>query len=139
MIITVLLVLQKIIGYIYLLKYSYIFMYICACVYIFMYDNNNNAKIMVFNLRFFVYECMRVCIYVRWYDQGEREFCRFDKSFKRLKNLVERPAVLRRDRGKKEERNCRVWRVCQSGRVKRGRKFEIQGRVWRYILEGNYR
>jgi len=57
----------------------------------------------------------------------ERENLADDESFKRLKNLIERPAVLRRNEGKREGTNCKVWRVCQSGRVRRGRKFEIQG------------
>jgi len=54
----------------------------------------------------------------------ERENFADSASFKRLKNLI-----LRRDGEKRKGRNCGVWRVCQSGRVRRGRKFEIQGRI----------
>jgi len=75
---------------------------------------------------------------VRWCDQEKGEPCRFDESFKRLKNFIERPAVLRRDGGKREERNYGMWKVCQRGRVRRGRKFEIQGRMKVYS-GGNYR
>jgi len=46
------------------------------------------------------------------------------ESFKRLKNFIERPAVLRRDGGKKREGTV-GRKVCQSGKVRRGRKFEI--------------
>jgi len=42
---------------------------------------------------------------VRWCDRGEGESCRFGESFKRLKNLVERLAILRKDGGKRERRN----------------------------------
>jgi len=43
--------------------------------------------------------------------QEEEELCSFGESFKRLKNLVERLAVLRKHRGKREGRNCGVWRI----------------------------
>jgi len=43
--------------------------------------------------------------------QGKREPCRFGEDFKRLKNLVERSAVLRKDGGEKEREGIAGWRV----------------------------
>jgi len=56
--------------------------------------------------------------------EEEGEPCRFDEDFKKLKNL-ERSVVFKRDGGKKERRNCGLWRVYQSRRIRRGRKFKI--------------
>jgi len=48
---------------------------------------------------------------------------RLGERLKKLKNLFERSVILRRDKGKRKRRNCELWRVYQSRRIRRGKKF----------------
>jgi len=130
MIIIVLWVLQKRIGYIYLFWYIliYLCMYVPVCIHLCI-ANNNNAKIKLIT-RFSAYECVCVCVYVG-YDQGDNfaDSATVSRDWK----VSSKDLLLRRDGGKGKRKNYGVWEVCQSRRVRTGRKFKIQGRIWRCI------
>jgi len=47
--------------------------------------------------------------------KGRDDLADFGERFKRLKNLIERSVVFRRDGGKRDRRNCGLWRVYKVG------------------------